>query len=360
MNEKNNNFLNIDKIYYDYYIKCDDSFIKGCAYIRVSTDDQVEYSPTSQLKLILKYALENKIFIDEKYIFHDDGISGTKADKRSSFLKMISIAKSKPKPFDVILVYDFSRFARNKDESVMYKTLLRKKLNINVISITQPLTEGKERVILESLYEAMDEYYSLNLSENVRRGKKEKAERGEHNGNAPYGYKYDKNLKMLVVDPERADTIRFIFDEYVRENNMNVRRIVIKLNDMGVKPARKKLWSDRSVKLILHNPAYIGKVRYTAGGMNRDYFREDTLIFDGKHEPIIDIDTWNKAQILNRKRRDVYSKYMKPVPKHEHWLRGIMICGSCGHSMVKLGAISRKNPYFQCSWYVKGRCKISH
>lgn len=360
MNENNNNFLDLNKIYYDYYVKCEDNFKKGCAYIRVSTDDQVEYSPTSQLKLILKYALENKIFIEEKHIFHDDGISGTKVDKRSDFLKMISTAKSKPKPFDAILVYDFSRFARNKEESVMYKTLLRKKLNINVISITQPLTEGKERVILESMYEAMDEYYSLNLSENVRRGKKEKAERGEHNGNAPYGYKYDKNLKKLIVDNEKAEIVKFIFNEYILDNNMNVRKIVLKLNDMGVKPARKDLWCDRSVKLILHNPAYIGKVRYTEGGMNRDYFRDDTLLFDGKHDPIIDIDTWNKAQVLNNKRREVYSKYMKPAPKHEHWLRGILKCGSCGHSMVKFGAVNRKNPYFQCAWYVKGRCKISH
>ena len=93
---------------------------------------------------------------------------------------MIAIAKSKDCPFNVILVYDFSRFARNKNESVMYKTLLRKKLGIDVISITQPLSDRKESVILESMYEAMDEYYSLNLSENVIRGKIEKASRGEN------------------------------------------------------------------------------------------------------------------------------------------------------------------------------------
>ena len=62
----------------------------------------------------------------------------------------------------------------------MYKTLLRKKLKIDIVSITQPLTDGKERVILESMYEAMDEYYSLNLSENVQRGKREKAEQKIH------------------------------------------------------------------------------------------------------------------------------------------------------------------------------------
>ena len=360
MNEKNNIFLEIDKIYHDYYVNCEDNFINGCAYIRVSTDDQVEYSPTSQLKLILKYALENKIFIEQKYIFHDDGISGTKADKRTDFLRMISIAKSKPKPFEVILVYDFSRFARNKEESVMYKTLLRKKLNIDIISITQPLVEGKERVILESMYEAMDEYYSLNLSENVKRGKREKAERGEHTGKAPYGYKYDKNLKLLVIDEEKANIIRFIFNEYINDPEMNLKKIVVKLNDMGVKPAKHDLWCDKSVRRILHNPTYIGKVRYTEGGMDKNYYNPDTLVFDGKHKPIIEMDVWEKAQMLNKKRREIYLKYMKPSPIHKHWLRGLVFCGSCGHVMVKFGAVSRKNPHFQCSWYVKGRCKISH
>ena len=105
---------------------------RAALYIRVSTDDQTEYSPDSQIKLCRKYALDNNYEIMESHIYKEDGISGTKADKRPQFQKMIASAKSKPKPFDVILVYDFSRFARNKDESVMYKTLLRKKLDIDV------------------------------------------------------------------------------------------------------------------------------------------------------------------------------------------------------------------------------------
>lgn len=357
----NENFFDFNNLYKDYFKQCDTEYFnwkKGACYVRVSTDDQIEYSPTSQLKQIFKYSLDNKIYIDKTLIFHDDGISGKKSTNRTGFQSMIKTAKLQQSNFEVILVYDFSRFARNKEESVMYKTLLRKKLNIDIISITQPLTEGKERVILESMYEAMDEYYSLNLSENVTRGKLEKASRGEHNGNAPYGYKYDKNLKMLVIEEERAKIVKLIFEEYI--NTFSVRNIVMKLNSMGIKPARKDLWCDRSIKLILHNPAYIGKVRYTQGGMERDYFRADTLLFEGKHQAIIDMETWERAQQLNLKRKEVYSNYIKPAPKHEHWLRGIMKCGDCGHSMVKFGAKSRKNPHFQCAWYVKGKCKRSH
>ena len=341
MNEKNNKFLNLDKMYYDYYIKCEENFTKGCAYVRVSTDDQVEYSPTSQLKLILNYALENKIFIEEKYIFHDDGISGTKADKRSSFLKMISIAKSKPKPFDVILVYDFSRFARNKDESVMYKTLLRKKLNINVISITQPLTEGKERVILESLYEAMDEYYSLNLSDNVKRGKKEKAERGEHNGNPPFGYDYDKNLKKLIVNPEKAKVVKLIFDMFI--NSQNLKNIAVSLNDLDIKPMRGGKWGTKTLKIILKNRSYIGEVKHL------------DKYYKGNHDPIINKEKFDKVQKI-WEYRDVHFAKCKIQVQHNHWLRGILKCGSCGKGMVYFQRKDRSDPIFQCSGYSNGRC----
>ena len=117
---------------------------RGALYIRVSTDDQTEYSPDSQIKLCYKYAKEHNIEVLKEHIYQEDGISGTNIEKRTSFKRMIANAKTKPKPFDVILIYSFSRFARNREDSIMYKSLLRKKLGIEVIPITQPLSEGKE------------------------------------------------------------------------------------------------------------------------------------------------------------------------------------------------------------------------
>ena len=98
----------------------------AAAYIRVSTDDQIEYSPDSQLKAIRKYAKEHELILPEEFIFIDEGISGRKADKRPSFQRMIGTAKLKPKPFDVILLWKFSRFARNRTDAIVYKNLLRK------------------------------------------------------------------------------------------------------------------------------------------------------------------------------------------------------------------------------------------
>ena len=84
--------------------------IAAC-YIRVSTDDQLEYSPDSQLKVILDYAAKNGYIIPEEYIFRDEGISGKRAKNRPEFNRMIALAKDKSKPFSCILLWKFSRFA---------------------------------------------------------------------------------------------------------------------------------------------------------------------------------------------------------------------------------------------------------
>ena len=113
----------------------------GAAYIRVSTEDQIEYSPDSQLKKIQEYAHSHQILLPKHLIFQDEGISGRSARKRPAFMKMIGMAKQTPRPFDVILVWKFSRFARSRQDSILYKSMLRKDCGINVISITEQLSD---------------------------------------------------------------------------------------------------------------------------------------------------------------------------------------------------------------------------
>ena len=333
---------------------------KAAVYIRVSTDDQTEYSPDSQMKLCIAYAKDNNIDILPEHIYRENGISGRTADKRPQFQKMIANAKKKPKPFNTILVYDFSRFARNREESVTYKTLLRKKLEIEIISITQPIDEKKkESVILESIYEAMDEYYSLNLSENVKRGKKEKATRGEFQGVAPYGYKYDKNTQQLYIDEEKAEIVKMIFKKWI-EPDTTIRKLCKFMNDTNFKTTRGHKWCDRSMKLILQNITYTGKVRFTEGGMKRNYDHPDMIISQGKHPPIIDDELWNLAQKKMQEHKDKWYKYKKEYSKNEHWLRGIIKCSECGASLSHVNAMKGRSGHFQCCGYNKGRCLSSH
>ena len=148
-------------------------------YIRVSTEDQVEYSPASQLEKIREYAKRNGYILPQEYVFVDEGISGRHTQKRPAFNRMIGTAKQKPKPFDAILLWKFSRFARNREDSIVYKSMLRKQCGIDVISISENIGDDKMSVIMEAMIEAMDEYYSINLAEEVRRGMTEKAGRGQ-------------------------------------------------------------------------------------------------------------------------------------------------------------------------------------
>ena len=103
-----------------------DNYTDGALYIRVSTDKQEELSPDAQKRLLLDYAKKHKVLIKEKHIFIENGISARNARKRPEFLKMIALAKSKPTPFQTILVWKFSRFARNQEESIVYKSVLKK------------------------------------------------------------------------------------------------------------------------------------------------------------------------------------------------------------------------------------------
>ena len=149
-------------------------------YIRVSADEQTEYSPEAQKKAMIDYASKNDIYVSQEHIYIDEGISGRNANKRPAFMKMVASAKSKPKPFDVILVHKFDRFARSREDSVVYKAMLLRECGVKVISITEDISGGdKTSVILEAMLEAMGEYYSLNLSEEVKKGMTIKAERGE-------------------------------------------------------------------------------------------------------------------------------------------------------------------------------------
>jgi site-specific DNA recombinase len=94
----------------------------ACAYIRVSTDMQKEYSPSSQLRLIKEYAKKNSLNLNELYIYRDEGISGRNAENRPAFTQMLTDAKLNL--FEVILIYNTSRFARNHEESIIIEQCL--------------------------------------------------------------------------------------------------------------------------------------------------------------------------------------------------------------------------------------------
>lgn len=324
----------------------------AAAYIRVSTDDQIEYSPDSQLKNIRSYAKAHNYILPDEYIFIDEGISGKNTKKRPAFNKMIGIAKLKPKPFDVILLWKFSRFARNREDSIVYKSMLRKQLGIDVVSISESVGDDKMSIIFEAMIEAMDEYYSINLAEEVKRGMLERVTRGEAVNIAPFGYKMVD--KKLIIDPETAPIVKMLFAEFIAGDSKT--HLARKLNSMGIKTTRGNDWDNRGVEYILNNPVYTGKIRWTpTGKAKRDYNNPDTIIVDGSHEAIISYEDFEKAKSRINEIAKSYKKHSRQTPCN-FMLRGLLRCSNCGATLV----MSSNKLYLQCHQYNKGKCQISH
>lgn len=326
----------------------------GAAYIRVSDERQDEYSPDSQLKLIRKYAKNNDYIIPDEYIFYDDGISAKSTKKRVEFNRMIALAKSDDKPFESIFVWKFSRFARNQEESIVYKSLLKKK-GVSVISISEPIIDDVFGSLIERIIEWMDEYYLIRLSGEVKRGMTEKASRGEPMCHPALGYDLINN--QYVPNAESV-YIRRIFESYL--NGMGEREIARNLALQGVRTHRGNPPDNRLIDYILHNPVYIGKIRWSTNdraASTRDYDNENIMIVDGTHEPLIDLDTWNKVQELLMENKLKYNRYQRREQPVQFMLKGLVRCDTCGATLVMQ---STKCPSMQCHNYARGSCGVSH
>ena len=233
----------------------------AAAYIRVSDERQDEYSPDSQLKKTREYAAKEGYIIPDEYVFYDDGISGRSARKRNDFNRMIAHAKEKDHPFDKIYVWKFSRFARNQEESIVYKNLLGKK-GVSVVSVSEPIPDGHFGTLIERIIEWMDEYYSINLGVEVTRGMTERVSRGEPVCPPAFGYNIkDKNY---YPNEETAPIVVEIFTRYADGEGM--REIAANLGNRGVRTTRGNMPENRWIEFILHNPVYIGKLRWSLDG----------------------------------------------------------------------------------------------
>jgi DNA invertase Pin-like site-specific DNA recombinase len=335
----------------------------GAAYIRVSDERQDEYSPDSQLKKIREYAAKEGYIIPDEYVFYDDGISGRSVKKRDDFNRMIAIAKEKTHPFDRIYVWKFSRFARNQEESMVYKNLLQKK-GVTVKSVSEPIPEGHFGSLIERIIEWMDEFYLVNLGVEVTRGMTEKVSRGEAVVPPPFGYKMGEKTYIPDEESGAADIVREIFQRYA--DGEKQREIAISLGERGVRTKRGNMPENRWVEYILRNPCYIGKIRYTVDGIRavskKDYDNENIMVINGLHQPLISIELWEKVQKMLDAQKKAYPKYAKRQQPVQYMLKGLVRCSSCEGPIAMASAVSGKSKVrtMQCCNYSRGRCHTSH
>lgn len=319
----------------------------AACYIRVSTEDQVEYSPDAQRRALERYAREHQLSLAPEHVYIDAGLSGRKAETRPAFMAMIAAAKQKPPPFSVILVHKFDRFARNREDSVVYKSMLRRQCGVQVLSVTEHLEDDRVSLILEAMLEAMAEYYSINLGDEVRKGMVEKARRGELQTAPPFGYKVRENC-LVPVDRE-ADAVREMFARFLA--GASLAGIARWAKRAGLLTHRGNCFDARRVRYILSNPVYIGKLRWTPQGPSTD---QPPLVVPSGHVPLVDEETFQRVQDLLSANARRYGPHARPSGDRKHWLSGLIRCAACGG-----GLIFSQPHYFKCGRYAKGRCCVS-
>jgi len=235
-------------------------FKKVAIYARVSSDTQdVDLSISAQLKALRDYASRNGYLVIREFV--DEALTG-RTTARRHFREMISLARHPQKPFDTILVWKFSRFARNREDSIVYNAMLRKN-GVQVISINEPTDDTPTGRLMEAIIESLDEFYSENLGEEVTRGLRESASRGFYlSARPPYGYQKirvkdgEKERTKLEIVPDQAGIVSSIFQDLLRGKGLM--QIAKELNQKGIASPKNRKWGKTSLRVIVANEAYTG------------------------------------------------------------------------------------------------------
>ena len=335
--------------------KPDDTLKTAFGYIRVSTHMQEELSPEAQKHEIQKWAAAHNILITAW--FEDSGISGKFANKRSDFLQMISLAQEEHPNY--ILTWKFSRFSRNQEESIFYKSLLRRN-NVQVISVSEPLPDGLFSSFVERNIEWMDEYYSIRLAGEVRRGMLAKARQGGYQSYPPFGYcKQDGNPVPVIFEPE-AKIYREIKDYCLKGCTPTM--IARIMNEKGYLTHRGNRFESRTIIYILRNPFYAGKIRWNRAAHGK-YYENDTkdiIVADGTHEPLCTDEEWEQiTNLMQKYAPGSLGKRDRAVSKLPQYLSGgLLSCPLCGATMGYTNGNQPKRkksyPSFNCWRYKKG------
>lgn len=259
----------------------------------------------------------------------DRAISG-KTDNRPQFQRLIK--DSEKHQFDAVIMYTLDRFARNRYDSAIYKSKLKKN-GVKIYYAKQPFPDTPESIILESVMEGYAEYYSENLARNVKRGLKENALRGIAIGRPLLGYKIGENRKY-EIEPVGAKAVQAIFTMYA-EGKSQI-EIVNYLNSKGYKTSRGNQFNKNSLSRLLRNDKYIGIYRY------------DDVVLENAIPPIIDKKLFAKVQSLFKHN---YAARARNKAQENYLLTTKLFCGHCGASMVGESGTSKSGKlhhYYKC------------
>ena len=309
--------------------------IPAVVYARYSSSGQREESIEGQLRDCREYAKKNGLLIVGEYT--DKALTG-RTDKRPDFQRMLK--DSERGVFKVVICWKMDRFARNRYDSAMYKYRLKKN-GVRLVYAMESIPEGPEGIILESVMEGYAEYYSENLSQNVKRGYYDSALERKTLGQTVLGYRKGTDGRF-EIDPATAPIIRRIFEEYAAGER--AKDIIERLNEEGHRTVRGGLFNKNSIRRILQNEKYVGVYEF------KD-IRDERGV-----PPIVSRELFDKCG----KMLEVHHRSPASGRETSFLLTTKIFCGECGEPMTgdagtsKTGAV---HYYYICNGRRRHKCK---
>ena len=312
--------------------------MKTCViYARYSSNNQTEQSIEGQIRVCREYAQRNNLAVAGTYI--DRALTGTN-DNREQFQKMLK--DSDKKAWDYVLCYKLDRFSRNKYEMAIHRKYLKDN-GVKILSAMENIPDSPEGILLESLLEGMNQYYSEELSQKTKRGLRETRIKGNYMG-GPINYGYsvkhenigDQTVAKVVINEEEAPILLHMFEAYAAGNR--IPDIVRELDDKGVKN-RGNPFTVNSIYFMLQQEKYTGVYNFNGETFTHIY------------PAIIPKELF---QIV-RKRIDK-NKTGKHVIGVDYFLMGKCYCGYCGKQLRSAAGTTTDGTilrYYRCPYSKK-------
>ena len=337
-------------------------------YIRLSKEDESEgpsQSVTNQKSLLNEFVQQHRLSVYDTYI--DDGWSGTNFE-RPDFQRMI--ADIEAKRVNMVITKDLSRLGRDYIMTGHYMERYFPERRVRYISLLDGIDTGVESTAndITPFRAIMNDMYAKDISKKIKSVKRDKQRKGQFIGGKPmYGYKMHPTEKnKIVIDEEVAPIVRRIFA--LALDGMSCRKIATLLNEEGVPtPATycgwkvgnpgpyTGLWSSERISDMLQNETYIGnmvqgrmvKISYKSKKCLRQP-RENWVIVEDTHEPLIDKETFQKVRMLVDSRKHTRSR------TYDFLLKGLIFCHECGYPLATLNrknAAGEERLFFVCRTY---------
>lgn len=305
------------------------------AYYRYSSHSQNEASIEQQREAAHAYAKSNGLTIVAEY--EDAAKSGTNANRPGLQQMLCEVDKIRPA---ALILWKTDRLGRNRYDLAMAKMAIRA-AGCSIRCVTENIPEGTpEGQLMEGMLESMAEFYSMQLSQNIKRGQKDNAENARSNGYNILGFRKNTD-RRYEIDPDTAPIVRRIFRDYAEGKPLV--QIADELNSDGLTTMRGGKFNVNGLRKTLQNRAYIGVYKYG-----------DTVIEDGMPS-IVDKETFDEVQCMFAKNKRRGAQRAHAATEEEavdYWLTGKLYCGECKERMQGVsgrGRSGKKHCYYYCA-----------